>query len=357
MKFFRNVEIIGADVTQIEYRAQQPQRGDPDYTMGRSDLMEFLLNPHKWLKGAEDDSTESTEWGSLMDTLYLTPQYFDNSYAIIPENYPSTGMQCPKCKSITDANSCRKCGVDRVKIKQSKPWEWSAEYCKDWKEKMIAAGKIIVKQKIIDRATKAQAAMSECKEATELLAVSQRQVMVIGEYHDPETGLVIPVKSLMDFVPDVKHPKWGKTLGDLKTAVSCNPPTFEKTIFDRHYDAQAALYKDLYIEATGEDRPDWVFIVQENKPPYEVAQPFPVLGEDFLEIGRSKYRFALKFYARCLKTNTWPSYSTGTRLVDGNKYICQPRDWMVLKDAERPSLPDLPETETAQNENSDEIIP
>src|SRR6202000_3492768 len=129
---------------------------------------------------------------------------------------------------------------------------------------------------------------------------SQKQVMVFADYKDADTGIIVPLKCLLDFVPSKDNARWGKTLGDFKSALSCNPPIWEKEIFRHNYDAQATLYHDMYFSATGEDRPDWVFIVQENQPPYEVADPLPMMSAGFIDIGRAKIAFALKFYARCL---------------------------------------------------------
>ena len=181
MKFFSNPLVIGENITQLEYQTQTAERGEVGYVMGRSDLMDFMENPHKWLKGTEEDSTESTEWGDLMDVLYLTPKHFDDLYVIRPEKYPAEGMECPKCKSVTDAKSCRKCGIDRVKVIIQKPWEAGATYCQEWFEKMTAAGKRVIKPVIFERATAARAAMTDCKEVNEKLKCSKNQMMLSAQ--------------------------------------------------------------------------------------------------------------------------------------------------------------------------------
>lgn len=337
---FTNAKIVGQNVPTSQYRAQEFRRGEPEYTMSRGELMDFALNPHKWLAGLPGDSTESTEWGDLMDTLILSPERFNTLYCVAPETYPSVGMKCPKCGTITKAKSCKECGVPRQEVTTDKDWDWNATYCIEWREKQ--AGRRIIKADMRQRASDAVEVLKMHEPVMELIECSDKQVMCRAEYKDSDTGLVIPIKTLMDLVPRKDHKRCGKKLADLKTTVSCEPREFEKSVFNYDYDAQAALYKDVYVAATGEDRPDWEFVAQENKAPFEVANPLPLLSSDFLEIGRSKIAFALKFYARCLALNDFPSYSIGTRDEIDGRYILEPRDWMVLTAAERPKLKDVP---------------
>lgn len=349
---FTNAEIVGKNVPSSQYRAEDHKRGEPEYTMSRSDLMDFMLNPHKWLAGVPGESTESTEWGDLMDALILAPELVNTLYCVAPENYPAKGMRCPKCGTVTPGSkSCRECGVPRKEVTTDKPWDWNATYCVEWRE--ARAGKRIIKADMRQRAGDALEVLQMHQPVMELIECSDKQVMFMADYKDPDTGLVIPVKTLMDLVPAKEHKRCGKKLADLKTTVSCEPREFEKSVFNYDYDAQAALYKDVYVAATGEDRPDWEFVAQENKAPFEVANPLPLLSSDFLEIGRSKYAFALKFYARCLALNDFPSYSIGTRDQIDDRYILEPRDWMVTAAAERPKLKDLKNPSQSKHEISD----
>ena len=353
---FTDVTIEGEGVSPNDYQDNTTQRGDPDFVMSRTSLLDFADNPHKWLSGESDEGSESTEWGDIVDVLLLIPTQFPSLYAVQPEKYPTKGMECPKCKTVTKAKSCKECGVNRVEITIEKDWDNNSTYCSDWRDRQTAAGKRIIKNVMLQSAKRAVKVMESNENAMELINCSKRQVMITGLYHDPETGLVIPVKCMLDLVPNVKHPRWGKTLADLKTSVTVNPPLLEKTIFNYGYDAQGELYRTLYMLATKEDRPDWVIVAQENKPPYEVADPLPLLGTNFLDIGRSKIAFALKYYARCLHTNNFPSYSVGQRSVIDGRYIVEPRDWMVTDAAERPTLAPV-EKKPATESDKPDLIP
>jgi hypothetical protein len=131
-----NAKIIGKDILPEVYRRQEPnvKRGDPAFVMSRGELMEFAHCPQRWILGIESDETKSTEWGTLIDCLVLSPGRFENEFAVTPATYKSTGMRCPSCGSVTDSKKCRKCGTDRVEVVIEKPWDWNANTCKDWRE-------------------------------------------------------------------------------------------------------------------------------------------------------------------------------------------------------------------------------
>ena len=348
MKRFQNIKIVGKDVPPNEYQAEGHKRGEPDHVMSRSSLMDFMDNPHKWICGVHDKSTRSTEFGDLMDMRVCTPHLFNKFYVVCPEKYPSKKMKCPKCGTLTDAKTCRDCKVDRVEVVIDKDWDFNATYCDEWRQKQI--GKRIIKADMFQESEDALEVIKLHDNVAEFIACSENQVMITAEYRDPETGLVIPLKALLDFVPSRKNKRWGKSLGDLKCLVCVKAPLLEKAIFDWNYDAQAAFYQDLYTEFTGEDRPDWVLVALENQAPYEVANPMPLLSSDFLEIGRSKYTYALKFYARCLHSGTFPSYSVGTREQIDGTYIASPRDYMVTDAAERQPLPPVEKSKTTPDD-------
>ena len=309
---FTNAQIVGADTDPNYYHAfGERQRGGDDFCMSRGELMRFSENPLKWSLGLASEETDSQEWGSLIDTLVLQPQRFDSLYVIQPASY------------VHEKDG-------------EKPWNNNANVCRAWNE--AQKDKTIIKKSERDRTDAALLQYGLHEPIRNLLAVSERQVMVTAEYHEPETGICVPLKAILDLVPDKRSARWGKSLADLKTALSVRPDLFEKSVWKCHYDAQAAFYMDLYCAATGEDRTDWLFVAQENSAPYLLADPMPMLGEDFIEIGRSKIAFALKYYCRCLKEKKWPSYSIGQRLNLGHSYRLEPRDYMVLEAAERPIL-------------------
>lgn len=292
----RNAEIVEIQADPAAYHQQDAERGCGTFVMSRSDLMTFWDNPWKWLHGAQQGETESTAWGTLIDTLVLDRESFGKRYAVSPKEYPHEAK-----KGVT----------------VNKPWNRAANYCKEWEA--TVAPRTVLKPHEEDEALRAVEVLIQHEEAAGLLAKSKRQVLCRAEWFDKDTKMVVPLKALIDIVPDVNHPQHGKRLVDFKTSVSANPNRWPYTCNRYFYDVQAAFYADIYNQATGEDRTDWVHLVQENTPPYCVE----LIGLDMetIEAGRATYQMALAEYCQCLKTNEWRSYyvdrSNCTVVVNG----------------------------------------
>ncbi len=302
-----NAKIIGSNQKRGE--AGQ-ERGHKDFIMSRTELVAFAENPAKWIDGGEaKKETKAMAFGSVLDCLATTPDDLLSRFAVSPAKYSSEGMQCPTCKSITDSKKCRECKTDRVPVVVEKDWNLVSDTCKDWVSKQEAQGKSVVSERMLDDVKKAFMQLHDSDESlAELIRVSAKQVLIVAEWRDKETGLTIPFTGLIDLVPPTDNATWGKCLVDIKTTRNGNPATWARVVDDSGYDVQAAIYKDIYCAATNEDRTDFVHIVQENVAPFHVTTPLPALTSEFLEYGRNKYKNALALYAQCLKTNIWPGY-------------------------------------------------
>jgi hypothetical protein len=297
----KNAKVIGRNISYETYSRQGDGvgRGHPDYSVSRSALAEIAVCPKRWRDGVDDDdSTNATEWGSLIDVLLMAPQRFDSLYAVAPAEYRDE------------------------KKGEMKKWNWNATVCKQWREDQ--GDRIVIKSELLKKAQTAMAALMADDDLKSLIACSKFQVMVVGEWHDADTGLIIPIRSLLDIVPDKEHPIWCRDLCDFKTARDGNPDFWARVVDGCAYDIQAMLSTDLYVAATGEDRTDWIFPVQENVHPYHVVKPLPALTSEFQVYGRAKYQSALRLYARCLAKNHWPSYPTGKRMVIGPRQYIGP---------------------------------
>jgi hypothetical protein len=327
MNPFQSAEIISVDTETAVYVRQDAKRGDRDFIMSRSELAAFAACPHKWRhsEGWNED-TASTKWGSLIDCLALQPNRFRDLYAVAPETYPDT------------------------KTGEPKEWNWNANFCKDWRAKQ--GNREVIKQPDVIAGEDALSVLHKDTNASDLLLSSDRQVFVMAQYHDKETGINVAVKALIDLVPKKSHAFFGKCLADLKTARTADPRKWSRVVFDSGYDMQAALYLDAYVAATKEDRTDWLHLIQENTHPYELGRR--LLSSEFVEIGRQRYVSALRAYARCLKDNHWPGYDERSRFAISGWTITEPEPWMVLKpeDWHTAQLP----IESAEEEE-EELIP
>lgn len=346
---FKNAKIVGINVDASEYLKQDVKRGAPGFVMSRSNLIEFARNPRRWLAGFNDDEeTKSTEWGNLIDCLVLQPHKFEALFVVAPKTYwIETGI-CPKCESISDSKSCSTCKRERVEHRVEKPWNLLATQCKEWQSKQEENGQTVVKSETYESAKIATERLLSEPIIKEIVSSSDRQIMVLAQYVDAKTGIIVPVKALLDLAPS-KIGEFGQHLGDLKTSLTADPSNWRRLVWQRGYDVQAAFFMDLYNVATGEQRDTWFHIVQENYPPFEHCSPLPVLSSEYLELGRTKYLSALRQYAWCLKTNEWPSFPQSGFEIGGFQII-SPDAFMVGKDTEKQWIAPN-ETQSAEHES------
>jgi hypothetical protein len=334
---FKDIKVIGTNISMDVYRRQDPnvKRGDPGFIMSRGELVSFAECPFKWIESTEKETSKSLDWGTLMDTLILTPERFEKEFAVQPATYKATGMECPSCGSITDSAKCSKCKCDRHAIEIEKEWNENSTICTKWTEDVNKKGMTVVKAKVYEQAQVALKMFQRDQRLVDLVECSKKQMMIVATYVDRATGIEVPLKILLDLVPDASHPDYGKTLADLKTARSAEFRSWESSVAENGYDVQAALYSDLYRAAfPKEDRTDWRFVIQENTPPYITGRRTlsgtmdDITTTSFMQIGRMKYQAALKDYCVCLATGYWPSYDDLPKSYNGWTVV-EPKEWMV----------------------------
>lgn len=277
---FKNGKVIGADISPAVYHRENTRRGQKDLVMGRSALMEVLHNPHRWVMGFEPKDSDATEFGSVMDCKVLSPAEFNTRFAVKPAKYPDEKGNM-------------------------KDWHGGSNWCKQWLADH--AGMETVDAHDNTDADQAVEFLHKDPAAGEFVRCSQKQVMVMAEYHDRETKLVIPVKILIDLLPDKAHPEFGICLGDYKTSANAHPFPWTRDVKKYNYHVQAAFYLDVYEAAVpAEKRFEFRHVIQENFFPWEVGRRW--LSSDFLERGRYRYLEALELYAKCLATGEWVGY-------------------------------------------------
>ncbi len=298
-----NAKIVGENVDPRVYHAPNANRGDLSLVMSASQLKAFLDCPEEWMAGVEDEATKSTDFGSMVDCLLLTPAQWDANFFVTPQTYPD------------------------AKTGEPKAWTLKANYCKDY-EQTHGAGKQIVKASEFLDAEQAVKALTQVPLIRDIVFGSNTQVHVTSEYHDEETGLVIPLKRLIDLVPGKP---FDKSLMDLKTCRSVHPRAFKSHVHEYGYALDAAFSLDIYNAATGEDREDFRFIIQKNSAPWTTG--LRLLNKEWVDFGRRQYIAALQEYAHCLKTGKWPSHEEraalrGEVVIDGFMQV-SPEAWQM----------------------------
>lgn len=330
---FQNCKIEGRNIDSAQYHALKNKvpRGSKEFVMSPSALKLFYRQPSKWVRGYNPPDSKSKRWGNILDCRALTPQLFDSRYSVRPGTYSSTVMECPSCGSQTDSQSCRSCKTTRIPKRIDKSWSPLAEECCQWHADQTSAGKEVISAK----------ELSDCDAAIKRLLepgpdgddavkrwfeCSDRQVLIVGEWVDEETEIVIPVSALIDFVPRAGT-EYDRCLGDLKTAKCAETLRFTEHAFDFGYFTQGSFDLAIFNAATGENRSEWAFIVSEN---YEPWEPNHIICETatgdpscpaLLDAGRMAqyggYEGILAQYAQCLKHDRWPGYNSHDETVQG----------------------------------------
>lgn len=140
---------------------------------------------------------------------------------------------------------------------------------------------------------------------------------------DPTTGVRCRVR------PDWLKPLPGMTLAvDLKTTKDANPEAVSRAIRDYSYHQQDALYTDGIWAALQPEDVRFLFVFISKTPPYLIT--VRELADQDRDIGRARNERALRIYADCVASDSWPDW---TGPVDQIPQIGMPT-WDTLRQAE-----------------------
>jgi hypothetical protein len=293
--------------------------------VSKSLLWDFYPNPYRWLMGPPKEITEAMRWGSLVDCLALTPLRFEAAYAVQPDTYVSAPADvvlttayegewngrtkvCREWRQAQEAEGKRvMTPEEHAKESEPKPWNWNSDTCKEWRRNLPPSLEV-VSAETLRRARHAVRMLQNRAQFCAMMDGADCQVGMLyeaGQQLHGQPGMTLRMKGLVDIVPAASG-EYGNYLVDLKTTGKLDDVRqIERTIYERGYHAQAALYLDLWNALTGEDRRQFAFVFQQNTEPFEVA--IVELDAAALRIGRKWYLRALKLWARCIATNEYPS--------------------------------------------------
>lgn len=190
------------------------------------------------------------------------------------------------------------------------PEGFSFAHVKKWEKEIpeaeaaLAAGKQCIGFKDSQKAEKMVAAVRVHPRAKLLFQSGTHEPTLA--WQDKETGIWLRVRP--DFFPDKRQ--W---IPDYKSTASAHPDAFARQSDNLGYHMSAALYLDGIAELFGERPQGFMFIAQEKEEPFvtEIYQ----LDEEAIAYGRSLNRRALRTYAKCLETDTWPTYGNPVNLL------------------------------------------
>jgi hypothetical protein len=322
---FKNAKRHEGVADPLVYHAPQTvKRGDPAFVMTSTQLRAFAQCPDKWINGFEFAGSKSTDFGSLLDCRLLTPQLFDQRYVVKPETYTNEDGEV-------------------------KPWNGNSKTCKAWIADHDGFEFVTVEQ--LAEVDLAISRLNSKPTIKAFLESCDRQVLCTAEWHDKKTGLVIPVKCLLDLVPRVDT-EFAGNLGDLKSTRSAALIAFSMDCFKMGYHVQSAFYRDIYVTATGEDRNTCVYILCENMSTRS-SRASGSLSQDFYTLGHASYVLMLENYCQCLKSNQWPDYEQNDEAV-GDWNLVNASPFMAERAAFAPRFNFDGKTETEAAEIGDE---
>lgn len=179
---------------------------------------------------------------------------------------------------------------------------------KAWREFVEAhPGHIAIQEDQYETACAQAASVRALPEIGSLFDSGKAEVSAF--WRDPDTG--VECRCRPDFVHDFGDDS--VLLIDLKTFTDPSPKEFARQCGRKFYAKQAAYYSDGYAAASGKVVRAFIFAAVGNEHPYAAAAM--MLDEESLEAGRQHYKRNLRTYAECLRTNTWPGFSTGISII------------------------------------------
>jgi hypothetical protein len=285
------------------YRGIEPEDYFAHDAVSKSMLWAFARNPWKWKHHPQEYESSAMRWGSMVDCLALTPERFNDTYAVQPSTYETPGEEKPWnrrakfCRAWEEAHpGSRTPETYLAKPAEVKPWNKNAAQCKAWHE----ANPTSVSEAEYDELAKAAGMLYGNEVFREMAQDWDTQVAVVGKLAG-----AADCKCLIDIVPHKDGP-YGNALVDLKTTGDLDSEeSVARTISRFGYHVQAAFYLDLWNWVSGEDRKEFWFVFQSNRAPYEVvAAP---MDQRVIDYGRRWYAEAMLSYANCLKADLWPT--------------------------------------------------
>jgi hypothetical protein len=115
------------------------------------------------------------------------------------------------------------------------------------------------------------------------------------------------------------------TVVDLKTCVSAEPQQLRKTVATYGYHQQQAWYEDGIAELLGGPPARFLFVFVETSPPHLVT--VVELDAEAVRVGRARNDEALRVFADCTRTGTWPGYCDDVQVLSLPPWAAPREDW------------------------------
>jgi len=239
-----------------------------------------------------DRKTKPMVLGSLVDTMVLEPEMFDERYVYQPTTYTT---------EVTRGRGAAK-ATDLIE----KPWNLNSKTCKAIVEKARESGRELISGADYSKAEAIHAALMANAEASVAITEGEKQVSFV--WVDEDTG--VRCKGRADLVG-------ANTIDDLKTTIDASPEGFRRAIGKFLYYVQGAAYTNAWLQLTG-DQKEFRFICAETGDVPAVA--LYELDSVSLVAGSLMFRRALMNVARWLEHGV-EGYSPFWEPIEAPKWL------------------------------------
>ena len=222
-------------------------------------------------KEAKKEASTAMNFGTLVHTMFLEPEQFENEFVI-----------APKFDRRTKAGK-----------EEAAAWEQANE------------GKLLVSEEDIANASR----MSENLRSLSIYKAMQDNYGMPEAsffFTDPVFGLNLRVRPDWHIAPCKAFPNG--LIIDLKTTDDARPMAFSRTCANFSYDLSASMYREgfqAYYQT--EDKPPFIFLVSERNTPFNVKQY--KASDLFLSVGNARYNRSKELLAESLLMGEWDGYS------------------------------------------------
>ena len=178
-----------------------------------------------------------------------------------------------------------------------------------WRDEQAERGVTVFKHDAIETVERMVESVRKHPVASRLFGEPGRaQVGMFGEFDSCER------KGLIDWLPNTTP-----VIVDLKKTRDASRAGFRRQIGQLRYDVQAAYYRDLYRDITGETRAfQWVCV--EDQAPYAVA--VYQLDTESLDKASATWQSWIRQWMVCEDTEYWPGYNGDeTQIIQSPAYI------------------------------------
>lgn len=222
-------------------------------------------------KEAKKEASTAMNFGTLVHTMFLEPDQFENEFVI-----------APKFNRRTTAGK-----------EEAAAWEQANE------------GKMLVSEEDVDNANR----MSENLRSLSIYKAMQNNYGMAEAsffFTDPVFGLNLRIRPDWHIAPCKAFPNG--LIIDLKTTDDARPMAFSRTCANFAYDLSASMYREGFqVAYQTEDKPPFIFLVAERNTPFNVKQY--KASDLFLAVGDTRYGKSKEQLAESLLINEWDGYS------------------------------------------------